>query len=246
VQKIKTADEVVALAQATAESNMPGQGSTVVRAADVQFGTWDAASKTFGATNVNPTALRVSARRSEANGNALPLLLGGILGVPTADLSASATAILDSTCTPEEGFTYVSEAKPNRAAVVTMGEFDPNNPDRPRYLATPDHHPIIRVDSSLEAPALITVSINGRPDQQIRTPGRGSFWTALVNITVTMAANPRNPDVVLVHKVKASVPSQPFNAGSTATWNNNLRNAPLPGRSICKPGTTRTMAKLVG
>lgn len=245
VQKLATPDLIYTNAQAVAEQNLPGQGSSVVPASAVERGIWNAETRTFTATAVNPNAIRVTAKRTSANGNAFPLLLGAIIGIPTADISASSIAIGATTCTPVPGFNYISNFVPIRAAVVTMGETDPRKPDRKRYLATPDYHPIIRVDSSLDMPALITISISGRADQRVTTPGKGSFWTALTDITVTEAANPDNADVVLVHKVKSSVPSQPFNAGSTATWNNNLRTTQLPGTAICEPGTARTVGKLV-
>jgi Flp pilus assembly protein TadG len=89
-------------ANAVAPYNAPSGGPSSFSAADVELGTWDAATKTFvvGATPSN--AVRVTAARTSAGGNALPMLFLQLLGSSSADISAAAVAVGVST-TPAYG-----------------------------------------------------------------------------------------------------------------------------------------------
>jgi hypothetical protein len=74
-------------------------GSSVVldSATDVEFGTWDSTNKTFtvltGAAQSGANAVRVTARRTAATGNAVPLMFGAILGRIGCDAKASVIAM---------------------------------------------------------------------------------------------------------------------------------------------------------
>lgn len=63
---------------------------------DVEFGTWDAASRTFtvltGSAQSSANAIRVNVRRTAARGNAVPLLWGAMVGARTCNVSVSAIA----------------------------------------------------------------------------------------------------------------------------------------------------------
>lgn len=88
-------DEETATATALdyAEKNMPAaKNGPVVTAADVQAGFWDSAARSFtvGATPLN--AVRVTARRSQVNGNPLSLIFANILGVAETNISTSSLA----------------------------------------------------------------------------------------------------------------------------------------------------------
>jgi hypothetical protein len=63
---------------------------------DVEFGTWDARTRTFtqlhGSHRSDANAVRVIARRTAALGNAVPLLFAQAIGRPSFDVQASAIA----------------------------------------------------------------------------------------------------------------------------------------------------------
>lgn len=63
---------------------------------DIDFGAWDADSRTFtvlnGSARSTANAIRVTARRTKARGNSIPLLFAQVVGQLTCDVSASAVA----------------------------------------------------------------------------------------------------------------------------------------------------------
>ena len=63
---------------------------------DVEIGTWDPEQKSFTPGNTRPNALRLTARRAEANGNPQPTTLARVIGYASLDLEASATAAVSS------------------------------------------------------------------------------------------------------------------------------------------------------
>jgi len=73
-------------------------GAPVVldRAADVELGTWDQTTKTFTALGDpdldNANAIRVTARRTSARGNAVPLTWASVIGSRTCDVTVTAVA----------------------------------------------------------------------------------------------------------------------------------------------------------
>lgn len=78
-------------------NNCDGSPVVLEPAADVEFGTWDAAARTFtplaGAAQSNANAVRVTARRTRARNNAIPLVFAKALGKPTCDVRATAVAL---------------------------------------------------------------------------------------------------------------------------------------------------------
>jgi hypothetical protein len=81
-------------------------GSPVVIAASkIQVGVWNTSSGTFStsgtADNVTTfNAVQISALRTKANGNPIPLLFGQILGANTCNVTATSVAALISTTAP--------------------------------------------------------------------------------------------------------------------------------------------------
>lgn len=65
---------------------------------DIQFGTWTPATKTFstlsGAGMAGANAIRVTCRRVQTRGTAVPLLFAQMIGEPYCDVSASSTAYI--------------------------------------------------------------------------------------------------------------------------------------------------------
>ena len=66
---------------------------------DVEFGLWNPTTRQFqpltGAALAGADAVRVTARRTEASGNATPLVFASVLGVRTCDLVARAVARIE-------------------------------------------------------------------------------------------------------------------------------------------------------
>ena len=74
-----------------ASKNMPGFGD-VVSVDDIEFGHWDPKSRTLEADKEAPSALRVTARLAEENGNAIGTVFAGVFGTDQLDVAASAVA----------------------------------------------------------------------------------------------------------------------------------------------------------
>jgi Flp pilus assembly protein TadG len=77
-------------AQQVALANAADGQSIVLRSSDIVFGRWANGSFTSGATPTN--AVRVTARRTDAQGNPVPLLFASTLGMTKMDVIASSTA----------------------------------------------------------------------------------------------------------------------------------------------------------
>ena len=80
---------------AVARENRAGEWTVALdREQDVEFGTWDAATKTFsplaGSARANAGAIRITARRVARRGTAVPLLFTRWIGVPSCDVCATA------------------------------------------------------------------------------------------------------------------------------------------------------------
>ena len=93
VVELPNMSQALAKALEFAEKNMSVEDDGhVLAVADVELGTWDAQSKIFIAGTSPASAIRVTTRRSQANGNPVDWHLAKILGMTTADISASAIA----------------------------------------------------------------------------------------------------------------------------------------------------------
>lgn len=90
---ISNTNAALSRAVTLAAANVPSSFGTVTSNPDVQFGSYDATSKTFTVSNSNVNAVKVAAHRSVAGGNALPTFFGRIFGVTSAEASASAIAV---------------------------------------------------------------------------------------------------------------------------------------------------------
>lgn len=85
--------QAATLATTVAAMNMPvGSAGTVLNAQDVVFGTFDEVTDVFSPTTVEPNAVQVVTRRTEANGNALPTSLLRLVGKESWDVEVSSMA----------------------------------------------------------------------------------------------------------------------------------------------------------
>lgn len=87
----------LAKANAVATYNAPDGGAITFSAGDVVTGNWNSGTKTFTAGGTPANAVRVTAARTTAKGNALPMHFLRLLGNDTADVAASAVATGAST-----------------------------------------------------------------------------------------------------------------------------------------------------
>lgn len=99
VNKLGDAKAVTAEAVGYVARNLPsgatGEGGTPLPAAQVtvEQGVWDGVARSFAATDDGPNAVRVTARRARASGNAVGLLFARVFGRDDAEVSASAIAV---------------------------------------------------------------------------------------------------------------------------------------------------------
>lgn len=83
------------IAQLYAEAQNPVDvNSGVTPTVTVTVGSWNASTSSFSTSTGTPVAVRVSVTRTAANGNAVPLMWGGVLGIGSIDVHASAVAAL--------------------------------------------------------------------------------------------------------------------------------------------------------
>lgn len=88
---------VVSAAQAFALANAPtATYGTVVPASSVVVGNWNPGTSTFTSLatskGTTPNAIQVTGLNTQANGNAVSLFFGGVIGRPSVDLTATAIA----------------------------------------------------------------------------------------------------------------------------------------------------------
>ena len=81
---------------AAADNTADGSAVAIDRGADVELGNWDSTTKTFtalsGSARDNANAIRVTARRTSARGNAVPLTWASVIGTRTCDVTVTAIA----------------------------------------------------------------------------------------------------------------------------------------------------------
>ncbi|MCX8101752.1 MAG: pilus assembly protein TadG-related protein [Geminicoccaceae bacterium] len=91
----KLPNRTAALAEArtiAAENLPPAKHGNVLADRDLLIGTWDPERRSFTSGGSSPNAVRVTLRRSTANGNPLPSFFGRVLGTDFFDIEARAVA----------------------------------------------------------------------------------------------------------------------------------------------------------
>ena len=119
-------------ALAVARENRAGEWDvTLDRVQDVEFGSWDAATKTFtplsGSARADADAIRVTARRVARRGTAVPLLFTRWIGVPSCDVAAS--AIVTRTAAAPSFIAMRDVSVKNALLVVSYNSSSTLNPD---------------------------------------------------------------------------------------------------------------------
>ncbi len=85
---------VIAAAQQTSVLNAAAGVNVTVDAGDIQIGLWNAASKTFTPTIIQPRSVRVTTRRDGSANGPISTFLGSVVGLTSVNVSAVATAEL--------------------------------------------------------------------------------------------------------------------------------------------------------
>ncbi len=94
VGRIPDESDVKKTAVSLAEENLPvAENGAVLPKDDVAMGSWDAGTRTFTPDGDPTNAVRVLARRSDANDNAVELFFAQLMGIEQADVEASAVAL---------------------------------------------------------------------------------------------------------------------------------------------------------
>jgi Flp pilus assembly protein TadG len=226
-------------------TNDPLLRENVLKAEDVVSGNWNGTTRVFTVAGTPSNAVRVTTRFAEANGNPHRLIFGKLIGLETADLSATATAIARDKCVISTTTALVSTSLPTSTRVVTQGQNClPGSgwaPNLACYFATPNRNPIIRIDSAYAGAAVVTFKLaNPARNFSFSAPYRGSFWVALTDFT---PAN--NGTTTMVFNTFRSTPTVAF-GGGTATYVSRFNVTPsLPGTPICEGGSGGVTASLV-
>jgi len=87
----------IAAAQSIALGNKADGAPVILNSSDVEVGIWDSQARVFtpAPSSASANAVRVSASRSADRGNAVPLSLGSIIGMPTCDARVQSVAATD-------------------------------------------------------------------------------------------------------------------------------------------------------
>lgn len=87
--------EMAAVAQQFASANRVVGRAVQLNASDVEFGTWDAATRKFTSSDSVSNAVKVTVRTDASSGGATPLFFGRIFGKTSQEQSASAIAAVN-------------------------------------------------------------------------------------------------------------------------------------------------------
>jgi hypothetical protein len=145
-----------AIAVATANT-ADGQPIVLYPNTDVEVGVWDTARQTFTAGGSTPNAVKVTARRTAARGNAVRLPFAGLLGKSTCDVSADAVAMLTTTPAPSS---VTNKSNPWLAGM-------PNGTTANAYDSAPNASPSLLLGKgSLTPGATLTFDVTGETSNQ--------------------------------------------------------------------------------
>jgi Flp pilus assembly protein TadG len=95
------AGPLLSVAQSVADGT--GISGVVISGADFSLGKWNPVTHTFTPGAIQPTAVKVTARKDNVANGPVTTLLAGVLGIASFNVSATATASLTSLLTPPSG-----------------------------------------------------------------------------------------------------------------------------------------------
>ncbi len=95
---------VINAAKNMAALNVANGNAVTLNTADIQWGVWNTASRTFtpsaNANSSGVNAVKITARCTQANGNPVALMIGQMIGASTGDVSATSIAMPGSSSGP--------------------------------------------------------------------------------------------------------------------------------------------------
>jgi len=202
---------VVAAAQATAVANSAAGVPITVNAADIAFGTWNFATRTFTATNNTPTAVRVIARRDSAANGPISTFLGSVIGMSSVSVNAVATANLGPLnsvlppATMNAPFGISQFYFNSGFGCGSQVQFAPNNAGTPQSCAgwtTFDqsfnaNHMKSIVDGMNNGTYTSPATTAGQTSLNFGNGNIGAAWSRLVTLFNTMTANGNTWDAVI-------------------------------------------------
>jgi len=106
---------------AAAGENQVDTTHAILRNSDVEVGNWGGSPATFTRGGTPQNAVRVTARRTAARGNAIPLLFAQVLGLTHCDVSASAIAVINT----GSGTGFIGLRQFNAGNNALVASFDP-------------------------------------------------------------------------------------------------------------------------
>ena len=232
-----------------------------LNAADVQIGVWNKSTLAFsaGGTADNVTtfnAVQVTGRRTQANGNPIPLIFGSILGASTCDVKATAVAALMSVQAPQS--VYISahgnpwlagEPAGTLGSVPDTGYDNPQpNNDHPwKYdIANPA---VVDTASSVYADSTKVESTDYSNGEPYGSPA--AFTLTVAPGSVVQVSIPLDSDNMAVNWGYLASPGSgiTYNAdgvsnGSVAIYSDDAANPNLPQGSVTTSGSEHGMSNI--
>jgi Flp pilus assembly protein TadG len=83
----------IAAAKSIALKNTANGTAVTLQTSDIELGVWDSRALTFTLNSTSPNAVRVTARRTVARGNAIPLSFASLIGRSQQDITTQAIAM---------------------------------------------------------------------------------------------------------------------------------------------------------
>jgi Flp pilus assembly protein TadG len=237
--RVASSAQAISRAQEMATANA---GNGTLSTTDIVTGRWNQGQGEFTAGASNPNAVQVTTRYAQANGNPHQLIFGGLIGIDTVDLSATAIAMSQGPACTSNIELVPDPFIPTRSSISTLGGpcagscpagfRGPNG-----FLQTPEGNPIVRLDVSASDFAIspnrtLTVRAGSAVNETYRLPGPGRWFVIVRSYT-----NPYNiNDPATQNLPKTNIVYAAW-GGGTATWSNNIRGTQtFTTPAQCPPG----------
>ena len=182
-------------ATSIAALNLVNGTAATLTASDIEFGKWDETTAAFDTASASPNAVRVTARRTAARGNAIPLIFARLIGQSTSDATASAIACQTGVAVQLIGLSGI-----NVQNNFFGGTYDSTTTTSPT-------HSTVKGGATAGSNAAITAGTNETLDSVILGPSGTS------NLTTT------NPKQVLTQAMSFPLPASPGAAAGNITVN---------------------------
>lgn len=165
-----------------AHINLLNDGN-VLEAEDISLGLWDRGFRTFTETTINPTAVRVTVRRSSSNGNPLSLFFAPLIGHNNANVSTTAIAAVSpvqrADILPIALRTSDFGPVDPKVSAVNPGKDGPSAPDNYEYFEIGDQVTLFTYGKGKQPPVHLTLNIDvpgpGAPQADVKKVLRGAL-----------------------------------------------------------------------